>query len=88
MDLFEPLKKVNEDQWHTKFKLLKEDPYGEGERVILQRKGVLPSSFGTLKWKSSISTSLSISGRSMFLYRFTSCPSTIRHTGTVFRGLL
>ena len=37
MDLFEPLKKVSEDQWHTKFKLLKEDPYGEGERVILQR---------------------------------------------------
>ena len=37
MDLFEPLKKVSEDQWHTKFKLLKEDPYGEGERIILQR---------------------------------------------------
>lgn len=37
MDLFESLKKVNEDQWHTKFKLLKEDPYGEGERAILQR---------------------------------------------------
>ena len=37
MDLFEPLKKVSKDQWHTKFKLLKEDPYGEGERAILQR---------------------------------------------------
>lgn len=36
MDLFEPIKKVGEDQWHTKFKLLKEDPCGEGERAILQ----------------------------------------------------
>lgn len=36
MDLFESLKKVSKDQWHTKFKLLKEDPYLEGERVILQ----------------------------------------------------
>lgn len=37
MNLFEPVKKVSEEQWHTKFKLLKEDPYGEGERTILQR---------------------------------------------------
>lgn len=37
MDLFEPIKKVSEDQWHTKFKLLKEDPCGEGERAILQQ---------------------------------------------------
>lgn len=36
MDLFEPLKNVNKNQWHTKFKLLKENPYGGGERAILQ----------------------------------------------------
>lgn len=37
LDLFESLKKVSEGQRHTKFKLLKEDPGLESERVILQR---------------------------------------------------
>lgn len=37
MNLFEELKNVSKDKWHTKFKQIKEDPCGEGEREILQR---------------------------------------------------
>lgn len=37
VDIFGKVKKVNEEQWHIKFKLLKEDPYGEGEREILRQ---------------------------------------------------
>ena len=37
MDIFGPVKKVSENQWHTKFKLLKEDPCGIGERAILNK---------------------------------------------------
>jgi hypothetical protein len=37
MDIFESAKKVNEKKWHAKFKLLKEDPYGKGEREILSQ---------------------------------------------------
>lgn len=35
MDLFEPLKKVSENQWHTKFKLLKEDPYAVNVEAVV-----------------------------------------------------
>lgn len=37
MNIFEPLKKVNKEQWHAKFKLLKEDPCAKGEREILMK---------------------------------------------------
>lgn len=37
MDIFGKVKNVNKEQWHTKFKLLKENPYGEGEREILKQ---------------------------------------------------
>lgn len=36
MKLFDPIKNVSENQWHTKFKLLKET-LGEGERTILEK---------------------------------------------------
>lgn len=37
MNLFEKIKNVSEEQWHTKFKILKDDPFGKGERSILQQ---------------------------------------------------
>jgi len=37
MDIFGSVKKVNEKQWHAKFKFLREDPYGKGEREILSQ---------------------------------------------------
>lgn len=37
MDIFEPIKKVSKEQWHTKFKLLKEDISFKGEREILKQ---------------------------------------------------
>ncbi|WP_026883544.1 hypothetical protein [Clostridium akagii] len=37
MDIFGHAKNLNEEQWHTKFKLLKEDDYSEGEREILRQ---------------------------------------------------
>lgn len=37
MNLFETIKNVSEEQWHTKFKILKDDPFGKGERSILQQ---------------------------------------------------
>lgn len=35
MDIFSQVKNVKENQWHAKFKLLKEDPLQDGERNIL-----------------------------------------------------
>lgn len=35
MDIFGPVKKVSREQWHTKFKLLKEGSCSMGERAIL-----------------------------------------------------
>lgn len=35
INLFDSIKNVSEEQWHTKFKILKDDPFGEGERNIL-----------------------------------------------------
>lgn len=37
MNLFDSIKNVREEQWHTKFKILKDNPFGEGERNILQQ---------------------------------------------------
>ena len=37
MNLFDSIKNDSEEQWHTKFKILKEDPGGEGERFIIQQ---------------------------------------------------
>lgn len=37
MNLFETIKNVSEEQWHTKFKILKDDPFGKGVRSILQQ---------------------------------------------------
>lgn len=37
MDIFGAVKKVSEEQWHTKFRLLKNDSFGEGEREILRQ---------------------------------------------------
>lgn len=37
MDIFGPVKKVSENQWHTKFKVLKNGPCDIGERAILNK---------------------------------------------------
>lgn len=46
--------------------------------LIVDFKVIFPSIMCTLKWGSVISTSFSASGSSMFLYRLTSSPFTIK----------